>query len=134
MPSRLRAVLMRLAQAIPVVLGVVLVSFLLTRALPGDPAAYFAGDAATPESIAATRAKLGLDRSMPEQFLRYCGDLLRGDLGQSLSTGQPVLHELTRRLPASLELTLTALLISCGIAVPLGVLVGARVTEMPLAQ
>ncbi|MBR28431.1 MAG: peptide ABC transporter permease [Rhodobacteraceae bacterium] len=126
MPSRLRAVLMRLAQAIPVVLGVVLVSFLLTRALPGDPAAYFAGDAATPESIAATRAKLGLDRSMPEQFLRYCGDLLRGDLGQSLSTGQPVLHELTRRLPASLELTLTALLISCGIAVPLGVLAATR--------
>ena len=126
MPSRLRAVLMRLAQAIPVVLGVVLVSFLLTRALPGDPAAYFAGDAATPESIAATRAKLGLDRSMPEQFLRYCGDLLRGDLGQSLSTGQPVLQELTRRLPASLELTLTALLISCGIAVPLGVLAATR--------
>ncbi len=126
MPSRLRAVLMRLAQAIPVVLGVVLVSFLLTRALPGDPAAYFAGDAATPESIAATRAKLGLDKSMPEQFLRYCGDLLRGDLGQSLSTGQPVLDELTRRLPASLELTLTALLISCGIAVPLGVLAATR--------
>ncbi|SDX41336.1 peptide/nickel transport system permease protein [Albimonas donghaensis] len=117
---------MRLAQAIPVVLGVVLVSFLLTRALPGDPAAYFAGDAATPESIAATRAKLGLDKSMPEQFLRYCGDLLRGDLGQSLSTGQPVLDELTRRLPASLELTLTALLISCGIAVPLGVLAATR--------
>ena len=89
MPSRLRAVLMRLAQAIPVVLGVVLVSFLLTRALPGDPAAYFAGDAATPESIAATRAKLGLDRSMPEQFLRYCGDLLRGDLGEGIERRSP---------------------------------------------
>ncbi|MEC9431713.1 MAG: ABC transporter permease [Pseudomonadota bacterium] len=117
---------MRLAQAIPVILGVVLVSFLLTRALPGDPAAYFAGDAATPESIAETRAKLGLDRSMPEQFLMYCWDLLRGDLGQSLSTGQPVMDELARRLPASLELTLTALLISCGVAVPLGVLAATR--------
>lgn len=126
MPSRVRAVLMRLAQAIPVILGVVLVSFLLTRALPGDPAAYFAGDAATPESIAETRAKLGLDRSMPEQFLMYCWDLLRGDLGQSLSTGQPVMDELARRLPASLELTLTALLISCGVAVPLGVLAATR--------
>lgn len=117
---------MRLAQAIPVILGVVLVSFILTRALPGDPAAYFAGDAATPESIEATRVKLGLDKSMPEQFALYLWDLARGDLGQSLSTGQPVLAELAKRLPASLELTLFALVISCGIAVPLGVLAATR--------
>lgn len=125
-PGRTKAVAWRLAQALPVIFGVVLVSFLLTRALPGDPAAYFAGDAATPESIAEVRAELGLDRSMPEQFLIYLGDLAQGDLGVSLSTGQPVTTELARRLPASLELTLTALLISCAVAIPLGVLAATR--------
>ncbi|WP_339949202.1 ABC transporter permease [uncultured Albimonas sp.] len=126
MNRRLRAVLARLAQALPVILGVVLVSFLLTRALPGDPAAYFAGDAADAASIEATRVKLGLDRSMPEQFGLYVWQLVQGDLGQSLTTGQPVIEELSRRLPASLELTLVALLVSCGIAVPLGVLAATR--------
>ncbi|MDF2235011.1 ABC transporter permease [Albimonas sp. CAU 1670] len=116
----------RLLQALPVIFGVVLVSFLLTRALPGDPAAYFAGDAADAASIEETRAKLGLDRSMPEQFGLYVVQLAQGDLGQSLSTGQPVADELARRLPASLELTLVALLVSCGIAVPLGVLAATR--------
>ena len=126
MNRRLRAVGARLAQALPVIFGVVLVSFLLTRALPGDPAAYFAGEAADPASIEETRAKLGLDRSMPEQFGLYVMQLAQGDLGQSLSTGQPVVDELARRLPASLELTLVALLVSCGIAVPLGVLAATR--------
>ena len=126
MSPRLRAVLMRLAQALPVIFGVILVSFLLTRALPGDPAAYFAGDAADAASIAETRAKLGLDRSMVEQFGVYLLQLAQGDLGQSLSTGQPVVEELARRLPASLELTLVALLVSCGVAVPLGVLAATR--------
>ncbi|SFJ15837.1 ABC transporter permease [Albimonas pacifica] len=126
MNRRLRAVLARLAQALPVILGVVLVSFLLTRALPGDPAAYFAGDAADAASIEETRVKLGLDRSMPEQFGLYVLQLAQGDLGQSLTTGQPVVEELARRLPASLELTLVALLVSCGIAVPLGVLAATR--------
>lgn len=109
-------------QAIPVVIGVVIITFVLTRALPGDPAAYFAGDAADEASIQQVREALGLDKSMPEQFLRYVGDLLRGDLGTSLSTGQSVLDDLARRLPASLELTLTALILSCIVAIPLGVM------------
>jgi peptide/nickel transport system permease protein len=112
----------RVLQAIPTIFGIVVVTFLLTRALPGDPAAYFAGASATPESIAEIRAKLGLDRSLPAQFVSYVGDLVRGELGESISTGQPVAQELLRRLPASLELTLTALLFSVAIALPLGVL------------
>ena len=104
----------------------VVISFLLTRALPGDPAVYFAGPAADEKSIAEIRASLGLDRSLPEQFLIYLGDLARGDLGQSISTGLPVAEELARRLPASLELTLVALLLSCAIAIPLGVLAATR--------
>jgi peptide/nickel transport system permease protein len=102
------------------------VTFLLTRALPGDPAAYFAGASATPESIAEIRTKLGLDKSLPHQFGAYLKDLASGDLGESISTGQPVSAELLKRLPASLELTLTALFLSVVIAIPLGVLAAVR--------
>lgn len=111
----------RLLQAIPVVVGVVIITFFLTRALPGDPAVYFAGDAADEASIQQVRETLGLDKPLPQQFMAYVGDLMRGDWGNSLTTGQPVLFDLARRLPASLELTLTALFLSCLIAIPLGV-------------
>jgi len=116
----------RLLQAIPSVFGIIIVTFLLTRALPGDPAAYFAGPAADEQSIEETRRALGLDRSLPEQFLRYLADLATGDLGQSISTGQPVLEDLLRRLPASLELTLFGLLFAFTVAVPLGILAATR--------
>ncbi len=116
----------RLAAALPNLIGVVIVTFLLTRALPGDAAAFFAGPAATPEAVEEIRRALGLDRSLPEQFFRYVGDLVRGDLGQSISTGQPVVTELISRLPASLELTLFALLMSASISIPLGVLAATR--------
>ena len=121
MGPRSKLVLYRTLQALPALAGVVLVSFILTRLLPGDPAAYFAGPAATEQSIAEIRAAMGLDRALPIQFLGYVTDLLQGNLGTSLSTGQPVLEELARRLPASLELTLTALVLSCAIALPLGI-------------
>lgn len=126
MAGRLSTIGVRITHAIPVILGVVVVSFLLTRALPGDPAVYFAGAAADEESIAEIRAALGLDKPLYEQFIIYAGDVATGDLGNSLSTGQPVLEDLANRLPASLELTLTALLLSCLIAIPLGVLAATR--------
>lgn len=116
----------RVGQALPVLFGVILVTFLLTRALPGDPAAYFAGPAADEDSIQQIRVSLGLDRPLYEQFVVYLGDLAKGDLGMSISTGQPVASELMRRLPASLELTLGALLLSLIIAVPMGVLAAMR--------
>jgi peptide/nickel transport system permease protein len=119
-------VLRRLATALPSVAGVIIVTFLLTRALPGDPAAYFAGPAATQESIEEIRRQLGLDRSLPVQFFDYLAQLARGDLGTSLTTGQPVTHELFTRLPASAELTLLALLLSVAIAVPLGIAAALR--------
>ena len=124
--NRLNAVFGRIAQTIPVLFGVVVISFLLTRALPGDPAAYFAGAAADAESIEQIRVALGLDKSLPQQFYIYLQDLMRGDLGQSISTGQPVATDLANRLPASLELTLMALFLSCSISIPLGVLAATR--------
>lgn len=111
----------RLLTTIPALIGVIVVSFLLTRVLPGDTAAYFAGPAATPQAIAEIRTSLGLDRPLPEQFLRYVGDLVRGDLGMSLTTGQPVIADLKARLPASAELTLVGLILSLLVAVPLGI-------------
>jgi peptide/nickel transport system permease protein len=124
--GQLAIIFARVLQAIPTLIGIIIVTFLLTRALPGDPAAYFAGAAATPESIAEIRANLGLDQPLPVQFLKYVQDLGTGNLGQSVSTGQPVATELLRRLPASLELTLTALLLSVAVAIPLGVLAAVR--------
>lgn len=111
----------RLLTTIPTLIGVVVISFLLTRVLPGDTAAYFAGPAATPQAIAEVKKKLGLDRPLPEQFVRYVSELARGDLGQSLTTGQPVTRDIATRLPASAELTLVGLILSLSIAIPLGI-------------
>jgi peptide/nickel transport system permease protein len=116
----------RLLTVVPALIGVVLVSFLLTRILPGDTAAYFAGPAATPQAIAEVKKQLGLDRPLPEQFVRYVRDLTKGDLGQSLTTGQPVLSDLASRLPASAELTLFGLILAILIAVPLGVIAAVK--------
>ena len=106
----------RMLIALPSLVGVVIVTFLLTRALPGDPAAYFAGPAATKEAIEQIRVKLGLDKPLYVQFVRYVGDLARGDLGNSLTTGQPVASEIKTRLPASAELTLLGLVVAMSIA------------------
>jgi peptide/nickel transport system permease protein len=122
----LRIVFTRLLSALPNLVGVVVITFILTRALPGDPAAYFAGAAATEEAIAQVRTQLGLDKPLLEQFFLYVAGLARGDMGLSLTTGQPVAQELLARLPASLELVLLALLLACAIALPLGVLAATR--------
>jgi peptide/nickel transport system permease protein len=119
-------ILKRLAMAIPSLIGVVVVTFLLTRALPGDPAAYFAGPAATPQAIQEIRVKLGLDKPLIVQFGAYVVDLVHGNLGNSLTTGQPVASELRSRLPASAELTLLGLIVSIIIAVPLGILAATK--------
>jgi ABC-type dipeptide/oligopeptide/nickel transport system permease component len=122
----LSLVLKRLLLAVPSLIGVVIVTFLLTRALPGDPAAYFAGPAGTKEAIEQIRVKLGLDKSLPQQFVRYVADLSRGDLGTALTTGQPVAADIRTRLPASAELTLIGLILSMSIAVPLGIMAATR--------
>lgn len=122
MNSKLYKVGWRLLQAVPSIFGVIVISFILTRALPGDPAVYFAGAMADKESIEQVRIALGLDRSWIEQFFIYVINLADGDWGQSLTTGQPVTEELLKRLPASLELTLIGLGLAIAVAVPLGIL------------
>ncbi|MBX3527192.1 MAG: ABC transporter permease [Rhodoblastus sp.] len=122
----LQTALKRIAASIPSLIGVVVVTFLLTRVLPGDTASYFAGPAATPEAIAEIRHKLGLDQSLPVQFWHYLSDLAHGHLGTSLTTGQPVVSEIAARLPASAELTLAGLILALVIALPLGIVAALR--------
>ena len=122
----LRLISLRLLAALPNLVGVVIITFILTRALPGDPAAYFAGAAATQEAVEQVRKELGLDRPLVEQFFRYVADLAHGQFGTSITTGQPVLQELVTRLPASIEMIVLALVLSCGVALPLGVMAATR--------
>lgn len=116
----------RLLGALPNLFGILVITFLLTRALPGDPAAFFAGPSGTQEAVAQVREKLGLNKSLPEQFWIYLKALSRGDLGTALSTGQPVRDELLTRLPASLELVLASLLFAVAVAIPMGVAAAQR--------
>ena len=116
----------RMMLVVPNLIGVVIITFLLTRALPGDPAAYFAGPAADKQAIEQIRVKLGLDKPLIVQFGSYVADLGHLNLGTSLTTGQPVLTELKNRLPASAELTLFGLILSMAIAVPLGILAAVK--------
>jgi peptide/nickel transport system permease protein len=117
----------RLLSSVPALLGVLVFTFLLMRVLPGDPAVFFAsGPNAGQAEIEAIRARMGLDRPIPEQLVRYLGDVATGNLGRSMTTGQPVLTDLRGRLPASLELTLAALALALSAALPLGVLAALR--------
>lgn len=107
-------------------MGAILVTFFLVRLIPGDPAVVMAGGSATPETVASIREHLKLDDPLPTQLLAYVTNLAQGDLGDSLSTGKPVLTDLVDRLPATLELISFALLISIAVAVPLGMIAARR--------
>lgn len=117
-----RHLVRRLAQSAVVVLGVVVVSFLVARAVPGDAAVSATGARASAAELAAARERLGLDQPLPVQLFRYLGDLVRGDLGTSLHTRQPVASDLGSALPASLELVGAAMLLAVLLGIPLGVL------------
>lgn len=118
---------LRLLSAIPTLFGVVVVTFLLTRVLPGDPAVFFASNPSmSTDDIAALREQLGLDKSLIEQFWIYLVALAHGDLGNSLTTGQTVMTEVINRLPASAELTMFAFLLAIGVSLPLGLAAALR--------
>lgn len=120
-------VLRRLLEAVPVVLVVSVVVFLLLRLVPGDPAVVLAGPDATPDQLAAVRRDLGLDLPVPLQFAAWAMRVLGGDLGISLVTGRPVGELVGRALPATAQLALAATLVALALGVPLGVLAALRV-------
>ena len=116
----------RLGLAALVVSGVVVLTFIIARVIPGDVAASWAGPHATAEQIASVRAQLGLDKSLFVQIVDYFGGILSGNWGVSIHTHQPVLSDIALRLPASLELVVAALVIAVIVGVPLGLISAYR--------
>jgi peptide/nickel transport system permease protein len=112
-------------------LGVVVAVFLLTFVLPGDLASLKLGPYATDEGLAAMRKELGTDQPVPLQFVNYVAKLLRGDMGKSWVTGQPVRKDLSQRLPATIELGLAALLLALIVGLILGILAAVRRDSPP---
>lgn len=105
-----------------ILIGVSLLIFLALRALPGDPARLMAGPEATQEAVDNMRSRLGLDRSLPEQYAQFAYGAVQGDLGTSIRSKLPVTSEISERLPYTLALTLTAYLLAMAIGVPAGML------------
>ncbi|EWM64769.1 MULTISPECIES: nickel ABC transporter permease [unclassified Micromonospora] len=119
----LRITLTRLLSVIPVLFGISVISFLVIRMIPGDVISSIMGqDFGDPAIEAEMRRYFGLDMPVYEQFLRWLGALVQGDFGTSMRTGQPVLEEIMQRLPSTLLLAVSALLVSILISIPLGVL------------
>jgi len=118
----LRLILSRLVAAIPVMGVVAIFVFLMLRLSPGDPAAILAGDAATPEVIAAIRADLGFDRPIWEQFVTWIGQLMQGNLGHSVFSKQPVATLIGQRVEPTISLAICTLLFAIIVAVPMGIL------------
>jgi peptide/nickel transport system permease protein len=112
----------RLLWFVPTLLGLLVVTFVISRVVPADPVALVAGETATPAQVDALRRDLGYDRPLPVQFVDYVVRLARGDMGTSLFTRRPILDDLANRLPATIELTVVAMLVSVLIGIPLGVL------------
>ncbi|HSB72708.1 MAG TPA: ABC transporter permease [Candidatus Methylomirabilis sp.] len=116
----------RLCYTIPVLLGVTLLVFIISHAIPGDPARMMAGQKASREAVENIRRSLGLDRPLPEQYLRYLVGLTRGDLGRSIRNQRPVLDDLRDFFPATLELTAVSMLFCIGAGLPLGIISAIR--------
>jgi peptide/nickel transport system permease protein len=117
----LKYILRRLVQLIPTLFGIYTVTFFLTRVLPGDPAQFLAGFRGSKEALAALRAVMHLDDPIMVQYLSFLGRTIRGDLGNSYITGEPVTEMLGRAIPLTFQLALAATLIAVAIGVPLGV-------------
>ncbi|MFI4980654.1 MAG: ABC transporter permease [Nevskiales bacterium] len=118
----LRRLLLRFSQAVPVILIVAVLTFLLMHLLPGDPAVVIAGPEASLEAVDRIRRQLGLDRPIPEQLVVWLANIARGDLGRSLVLNQSVLQAVAERLPVTFSLTLLSLAITVPAGVVLGVL------------
>ncbi|HEY0421432.1 MAG TPA: ABC transporter permease [Acetobacteraceae bacterium] len=114
-------IIRRLLAAIPTLLAVLTLVFVLVRIVPGDPAIAILGDRATPDAVAALQAKLGLDRPIWEQYAIFLGRSLSGDFGTSMVTSRPILADVGAVLPHTIDLTLAAMLIGVLVGIPAGV-------------
>lgn len=117
-----RYIAQRLVLLVPVLLGILVITFSMLRLIPGDPARIMLGEHATEESIARFREAMGLDDPIHVQFWRYLKNILRGDLGRAIRTNEKVTVELMQRLPATVELTLGAMFLACLIGIIAGII------------
>ncbi len=123
--SGLTWLLRRLSLSVFVFIGVLILTFVVSRVIPGNPAALYAGARPRPEQVAAIEVKLGLDKPLHEQFRLYVSDLLSGDLGESYHSRRSINTDLSIYLPATLELVIAAVIIALVVGIPAGVLAGA---------
>ena len=121
-----RFLVRRLALTLPVVLGVATLVFALIHLIPGDPAQAMLGETASEQEVQALRERLGLDRPLLEQYGAFLAGIARGDLGTSLRTNEPVTTAILDRVPATLELAAAAMVVSIGVAIPLGIIAAVR--------
>lgn len=118
--------LKRLALSLPSLLAVLTLVFVMVRIVPGDPAMVVLGDQASPEALTAMREKLGLNQSIPKQYLSFISTALQGDLGLSLVSGKPVIIEILSVLPHTIDLTIAGLIVGVVFGLPFGVLSAVR--------
>ena len=119
-------ILRRLLLTIPVIFGVSTLVFLFIHFIPGDPVQVMLGESASPANVEKLREGLGLNRPVGEQYLRFLKGLVTGDLGVSIHTGQPILPSILKRLPATLELTISSMIVALLISIPLGVISASK--------
>jgi len=119
-------ILKRLAQIVPVILGVTLVVFLIMQMVPGDSAVILAGEGASKETVEELRENLGLNKPLHEQYLSYIGNVFQGDFGNSLKNNQPVLDEILIRLPITMELAFFSILITIVLGLIAGIISAIR--------
>jgi peptide/nickel transport system permease protein len=121
----------RLALAVPMLLGMSIIVFLIVHLVPGDPAHAILGLNATPELVSQLQSRLGLDRPLPVQYLDWLGGVLHGDFGTDYSSSAPISELLSQRLPVTIELALVSLGLAVFFGVPLGVLAAVRRGRAP---
>lgn len=124
-------VIRRLLLAIPTLLAMLTMVFILVRLVPGDAAVAMLGDRASAQTLHTLRAQLGLDQPIPVQYVRFVTDMLSGDFGRSMTSGRTVLEEVALVLPYTLELALAAMLIGTLLGIPLGVVAAVRRNRWP---
>lgn len=117
----IRFIVRRLVAALPTLLAVLTVVFLIVRVIPGDPALVILGDQATPQALAALRTRLGLDAPLWRQYVDFIWSALQGDLGNSMVTGQPIINEVAAVLPHTLDLTIASMIFGVVLGVPAGI-------------
>lgn len=124
-------VIRRLLLAIPTLIAMLTMVFVLVRLVPGDPAVAMLGDRASAETLQTLRAELGLDQSIGVQYVQFVTKTLSGDFGRSMTSGRTVLEEVALVLPYTLELAVAAMLIGTSLGIPLGVLAAVRRNQWP---